>query len=815
MTLEVEDSPMRTSEAIERLLGELTLTEKCTMLSGADIWRVPGCLRLGIPSWRTSDGPVGVRGRETTLPGLVIPGPSALAATWDTPLVERLGGALGEEALDRDVDLLLAPTVNLHRSPRGGRHFECFSEDPELTARMAVAYITGVQSRGVGACIKHFIANDQEHERMTIEALVDERTLREVYLRPFEAGVHEASVRSVMASYNFVNGHHATAQPDLLQGVLKNEWGFDGVVVSDWVSTKETVAPALHGLDVEMPGPGRNWGAGQLEAAVAAGDVPESLIDDKVRRILHFLAWRGRLTGEDSEVPERSVDHPEHRRLARQAAAAGMVLLRNDGILPLTPGASIALIGAAAADTALLGGGSAQLTPHPGRKVLEALTERWGGLVRHEPGVDMRRRAPALPDSWIDGPVRVEVHRGHGFGDEPLSVEERTGASQVWFGPTYPAGDGPFSVRLRFTLKPIESGAFRVSAGGFGMVRLHVDGQFVVDNRADSFPASMGVEAGATELTLEAGRGYDVTFEHLPDRDDHQAIITELGLAPIAGDAETRLAAAEQAAAEADVAVVVVGTNEEWETEGKDRAHLSLPAGQDELVRRVIAANPRTVVVLNCGAPVLLPWLDDVAGAVLAWYPGQEGGDAIVDVLTGEAEPGGRMPTTWAREERDTPSYLHYPGEAGVVRYGEELYVGHRWYDARGITPLVPFGHGGSYTTFTWGAASVNGAGTDLVVEVPVTNTGDRSGSDVVQLYVEAQAPPVKRPVRQLAGFAKVHLEPGQTAQARIVLSERSFARWDVSTSGWVVDPGSYDLHVAASAVQLRERLTCTIEGTP
>ncbi|MFN2537541.1 MAG: glycoside hydrolase family 3 protein [Mycobacteriales bacterium] len=253
MTLEVEQSPVLLAEEVERLIGELTLTEKCTMLSGADIWRVPGCPRLGIPSWRTSDGPVGVRGREMTLPGLVIPGPSAIAATWDTTLVEQLGDALGEEAVDRDVDLLLAPTVNLHRSPRGGRHFECLSEDPELTARIAVAYINGVQSRGVGACIKHFIANDQEHERMTIEARVDERTLREVYLRPFEAGVHEASVRSVMASYNFVNGHHATAQPELLQGVLRDEWGFDGVVVSDWVATKETVAPALHGLTWRCP----------------------------------------------------------------------------------------------------------------------------------------------------------------------------------------------------------------------------------------------------------------------------------------------------------------------------------------------------------------------------------------------------------------------------------------------------------------------------------------------------------------------------------------------------------------------------------
>src|SRR4051794_751647 len=363
---------------IDDLVAQLTVAEKCAMVHGADAWSISGCERLGIPTWRVSDGPVGIRGRGMGV-GLVVPGPSAVAASWNVDLIEKIGAALGEEAVDRDVDVVLAPTVNLHRSPRGGRHFEAFSEDPELTARMAVAYITGVQSTGVAACVKHLVANDQEHERFTIDAHVDERTLREVYLRPFEAAVAEAGVRTVMAAYNYVNGQHACSQRDLLVDLLKSEWNFDGVVISDWNAMKETVAPAVNGLDLEMPGPGAWWGDGKLRAAVEGGEVPEEQLDDKVRRILGLLHWRGRLPGATSTEEERSIDRPEHRALARRAATEGMVLIKNTGVLPLPTGRSIALIGPGASSTALLGGGSALLQPHPHTSLLEAFTARWSG----------------------------------------------------------------------------------------------------------------------------------------------------------------------------------------------------------------------------------------------------------------------------------------------------------------------------------------------------------------------------------------------------------------------------------------------------
>ena len=814
-------NPVRTAfragVEVERLVARMTLAEKCAMVHGDDAWIVKGCARLGIPDWCLSDGPVGVRGRNAG-PGLLVPGPSAIAATWDPALVEEIGVALGTEGLDRRIDVLLAPTVNLHRSPRGGRHFESYSEDPELSARIAVAYISGVQRQGIGACVKHFVANDQEFERFTIDVDVDERALREIYLPPFEAAVKEAGVRSVMGAYNHVNGDHACAHPELLVDVLKGEWGFDGFVVSDWGAIKETVAPARHGLDLEMPGPGRWWGNGRLQAAVEAGDVDEALIDDKVRRIVSFLEWRGRLSAETSHE-ERSVDRPEHRELVRAAAAAGMVLVRNDPgpdgapVLPLTGAGTVALIGPGVASTAMLGGGSANLVPHRSTNVLDSMSGRLGDrLVGWAPGIDMRRRAAAVPPEWIgeDG-VTFALHDGIGFDGEVFDTVTRSRAFGVWVGDSWPKGHDTMSVRATFDMTPSGSGRHRVCALGFAHARLFIDDVLVADNAVEPFSGGLGQHGGTGHVDLEAGRTYRVRLDHVPRGPGQWICVVDVGVEPADKDPARELADAVALAARADTAVVVVGSNSEWESEGSDRDSIELPNGQDELVRAVVAANPNTVVVLNCGAPMTLPWFDEVPAVVLAWYPGQEAGDAIADVLVGDAEPGGRMPTTWARDERDTPAHLNYPGEAGVVRYGEGLFVGYRFYDARGIEPMIPFGHGGSYTTFEWGTPTVTGAGVDLVVDVPVTNTGDRAGSEVVQVYVAPAEHVVPRPDKELAGFAKVHLAAGATTTATIVLKERSFARWDPGVHAWVVDPGGYSLLVAASATDIRSTVEVTV----
>lgn len=794
------------------LVGQMTLQEKCTMVRGETPWTIPGCARLGIPDWCVSDGPVGVRGRAMG-PGLLMPGPSAIAATWNASLVEEIGSALGEECVDRRVDMLLAPTVNLHRSPRGGRHFESYSEDPELSSRIAVAFISGVQSRGVGACVKHFVANDQEFERHTIDVRVDERSLREIYLPPFEAAVKEAGVRAVMAAYNFVNGHHACAQPDLLVRLLKEEWGFEGFVVSDWGAIKETVAPARHGLDLEMAGPGRHWGNGQIQAAVEAGEVDESMVDDKVRRIIGFLDFAGRL-GTETDHNEKSIEHPEHRALARQAATESIVLIRNTAsALPIAATQTVALIGPGVAQTTLTGGGSASLIPHRESSVLDSMTGRLGDrLVGTAGGIDMRRKAPAIPAEWLgpDG-VTCELFDGAGFDGEPFETVARPGTFNVWFGDSFPADRDAISVRMSFDMTPVETGRHRVCALGFGHATVAVEDQPVADNSIGRFSGGLGLFGGVGYVDLEAGRTYRVRVEHLPRDTAEVFSMVDMGIELAASTREDDLLEAERLAQEADVAVVVVGSNAEWEAEGTDRESIELPNGQDELVQRVLAVNPNTVVVLNCGAPMTLPWLDDVAAAMLAWYPGQEGGHAIADVLLGDAEPGGRMPTTWARDERDTPSFLHYPGEAGAVRYEEGVFVGYRGYDTSDVEPMIPFGHGGSYTTFEWGSPVVAGRGTDRVVELPITNTGDRRGSEVVQVYIAPHVHVVPRPTKELAGFAKVSIEPGATETARVALKGRSFARWDTATGRWVVDAGTYSIVVAASAIDVRSAIEVTV----
>ncbi len=792
---------------VEALVGDLTLEEKCRMVAGEGPWIIPGCERLGIPDWCVSDGPVGVRGRNMG-PGLVVPGPSAIAATWNPALAHELGQALATEAADRKADMILAPTVNLHRSPRGGRHFESYSEDPELSSRIAVSYITGVQSQGVGACVKHFVANDQEFERRTINVDVDERSLREIYLPPFEAAVKEAGVRAVMGAYNFVNGHHACAQPEMLIDVLKKEWGFDGLVVSDWGAIKETVAPALYGLDLEMPGPGRWWGRGLLLEAVEAGRVDESLVDDKVRRIVGFLNWAGRIDT-PTDHDEASIDRLEHRALARRAAAESMVLIRNDGgLLPLAGDRTVALIGPGAAETALFGGGSASLVPHRTTSVLESLGERLGPrLAGHALGIDMRRKAEAVPESWIDGGVQFELYDGIGFDGEPFETLYRPLPFNAWIGDNWPKDCDAMSVRLEFTMTPEHSGRHRLCALGFAHARLFVDGQLVADNHIDRFSVSLGVHGGHGYLDLEAGHPYRIRLDHVPPEGNMWVSIVDVGIELADLSREEGLSNAATLAAQADTAVVVVGSSSEWESEGSDRDSIELPNNQDELVERVLDANPNTVVVLNCGAPMTMPWLDRAAAVVLAWYPGQEAGEAVADVLVGDAEPGGRMPTSWAWREQDTPAYLNYPGEAGVVRYGEGIFVGYRWYDARGIEPMIPFGHGGSYTTFEWGLPEVSGECQEVTVSVPVTNTGHRPGSEVVQIYVAPPAGDVPRPPKELAGFAKLTLHPGETGTAEIALKERSFARWDPEDHRWALDPGQYQLVVAASATDIRSEL--------
>lgn len=820
-----------TSRDVDALLSSLSLDEKASLTAGVDMWTVAGLPDKGVPAVTVTDGPNGARGSALLGAGrvsaLCVPCGSALGATWDPGLVEQVGAALGQEARTKSARVLLAPTVNLPRSPLAGRSFESYSEDPLLTGKVAAGFIRGVQSQGVAATVKHLVANEAEFERTTISSDVDERTLRELYLVPFELAIREGGVLSVMTAYNRLNGTWCAEDRALLTDVLRGDFGFDGVVMTDWFAVADTVPAAHAGLDLQMPGPARFYGP-PLAAAVRNGEVPEQALDAIARRWLVLIdrlgAWN------DQPCPERAEDRPEHRALARRAAAEATVLLRNDGLLPLAGTESVALIGPNATRTHIMGGGSAQLRAHRAASVADVLPERWRGQVRVEQGcfADVSVRPIAIP---------LQTEFRDGAGASVGETTERDGRL-IWFtDPVEGADPDDFAFTARGTLPVHDSGPHRFTVTQAGRARLSVDGRVVFDGFVDVPPpgtALFGLGSQEVEVLVElaAGTSVEVVVDYSSEGSFllHGVVVGHRP--PETGDLMERAVAA---AAEADVAVVVVGTSDEWETEGHDRATLHLPGEQDELVRRVCAANPRTVVVVNSGAPVQLDWAHDAAALLQAWFGGQEMADAVTDVLLGEAEPAGRLPVTLPLRIEHTPAHGAFPGANHRVAYTEGVLSGYRWYDTRALPTRYPFGHGGSYTTFSWGDPTVTDDGDDVVVEVTVTNTGDRPGAEVVQAYVEPPPSRLPRARRELRAFAKLRLAPGERGVARLVLPPRAFAYWDPGSSetahlaqrkgdavlvpgdegprpvevpGWYVQGGTYRVHLGRSV----EDVVTTVE---
>ena len=812
------------SRDLDALIASLTLDEKAALTAGADNWATAAVERAGIPGVRMTDGPNGARGSSVLGAGeataVCIPCGSALGATWNPGLIERLGALLGEEALTKGCRILLAPTLNLHRSPLAGRNFECFSEDPLLAGRAAAAYVRGVQSRDVATTPKHLAGNEAELDRYTMSSVIDERALRELYLVPFELAVREGGALGVMTAYNRLNGGYCTEDEALLSGVLRGEWGFDGFVVSDWFGLASTEASPRAGLDLEMPGPARVYGPA-LADAVRAGAVDEALVDACVRRLLGALDRVGALD-DDPGAPERSEDLPEHRALAREAAADSFVLLRNDGPLPLGPGlASLAVIGPGADRTQIMGGGSAKLRAHYSVTPLQALRERLPEAdVRFERGCDIDRTAPELRAGW-----RIEVE-----GSDHVS-ERDTGL--LLFDAPIGRDESRFTARAQFT--PSESGEHTFTLRQAGRCRLFVGGEVVLDGVSDPPPRGESMiglvsEEIAAQVELTAGEPVELRVEGTSEGAPgtlHGAVI---GLRPPAPDDLIERAAA--AAAACDAAVLVVGTTDEWESEGQDRASMDLPGDQDALIEAVLDANPDTIVVVNAASPVTMPWADRARAILISWFGGQEMAGALADVLLGDSDPGGRLPTTQPLRVEHNPSYGNFPGENGEVRYGEGVLMGYRWYDARALPVRFPFGHGLSYASFEIGAPRVSAEtfapGATLTVEVDVANTSGRAGSEVVQLYVEPPPSELVRPPRELRAFAKVHLAPGETTTVALELTDRAFAYWDPgdpswesllpraavspmirsdearrTTGGWRIDPGTYVLRVGRSSADL------------
>jgi beta-glucosidase len=794
---------MTASDLVERLLASLDVAGRVRLLTGATFWTTHADPLLGLRSMVLSDGPVGVRGPHWDEHGsAVLPSPTAWAATWDETLARRLGRLMAAEARRKGVDVLLGPTVNLHRSPLAGRHFECLSEDPVLAARIATAYVCGVQAGGVAATAKHYVANDSETNRFTVDVCVDERTLREVYLAPFERMVVDGGVWAVMAAYNGVNGVTMTDNP-LLCTPLTTDWGFDGVVVSDWSATRSVVRSAQAGLGLVMPGPDGPWGEALLDA-VRRNAVSEALLEDKARRMLRLARRVGAIGAPDAEQePARADDTGD---LLRRAAAEAMVLVRNDrATLPLhAPGLRrVAVLGPNAAEPAIQGGGSAGLTAEYVVTPLDGIRAAVAADadVVHLAGA---HRPPGLDPMTAGLTVRYLDPSG-----TELRAEHRTVGQLVWCGDEIQPGT---TVEVSGRFRAPAGGRWQFGFAGVGAFALELDGEPVLTElvvpRDTSFAAGfLDPPERWSDRVLREGEEVELLLRHRPAYEMRVAKLVLGARAPRRPETE-EMALAVEAARRADVAVVVVGTDDRVESEGRDRETLALPGRQDELVRAVAGVNPRTVVVVNAGAPVLLPWRDEVAAVLLTWFPGQEFGNALADVLFGAAEPGGRLPTTWPAREQDVPVLSTQP-VGDRLDYAEGLHAGYRAWLRAGATPAYPFGHGLGYTDWQYSSLSIDG--TDLTVVLG--NVGSRPGKEVVQAYLSRPESAIDRPARWLAGFAVVRAGPGETVTAEIPLPPRAFEHWSVDVHDWRSEPGDFVLSVGPSVTDCRLTLVISVRS--
>ncbi|MFO1476096.1 MAG: glycoside hydrolase family 3 C-terminal domain-containing protein [Verrucomicrobiota bacterium] len=705
------DENLPVERRIDDLLPRLTLEEKVALNHGCAVFNTAGVPRLGIPELWMDDGPMGLReeGTEGSTRSddfaTAMPATLGLAASWDPELAARYGGVIGEEALGRGKHVMLGPSLNIQRTPLCGRNFEYFGEDPFLAARMAVGYIRGEQSKGVASCAKHFAVNNQEYQRFSINVEVDERALRELYFPAFRASIQEAGVLTVMGAYNKFRGQHCCENAYLLNEVLRQEWGFNGLTISDWNGVHDTAGAALNGMDTEM-GTAKPFDQYYLAApfldGLKAGRFPMSALDEKVRRHLRLMFALNLIRDPAAAVKpvlSDKVSTREHQAVAREAAEESMVLLKNDGLLPLDPARlkTVAVIGANA-------------TAH---------FARTGGAA------------------MVKAPFEITALEG-------ITNRLRPGVSIVYAqGYNAPLGQGPVDYKPHLPVPP----APKIDPGLF--------------------------------------------------------------------------ATADAAARAADAVIFVGGLSHQhdYDCEGVDRKDLKLPGGQDELIRRLVKANPRTVVVLFGGGAVEMDvWLADVPALVYAWYPGMEGGNALARVLFGDVNPGGKLPCTFPKRLEDSPAHAlgAYLGINGTVTYTEGLFVGYRWFDTRNIEPLFPFGHGLSFTRFEYSDLKISpgqGSGLSVGVEFDVKNVGERAGSEVAQLYVQDVESSLPRPVKELKAFQKVRLNPGETRRVSLTLNADAFSFYDPARKGWVAEPGEFRILVGSSSRDIRLKGTVHLRG--
>ena len=797
---------------IKQLIKDLTLEEKIELLSGFDAWQTNKIDRLGIPSIKMSDGPNGVRGDGNSgKSSACFPCAISIGSSWNLNLINTLGEELASEARLKDVDVLLGPTINIHRHPLGGRHFECFSEDPFLTGKIAIEYVKGVQSRNIAACLKHFVGNDTEFERYTVSSNIDERTLREIYLLPFEMAIKEANAKVVMSAYNKLNNIYCSSHENLLIEILKDEWGFDGYVVSDWGAARDTVENAIGGLDLEMPGPAKSWGKNLL-TAVNDKAVPEDLINDKVKRILNVASFCKRFEN-PIRKPERDNDSKLKRKLLKDAAQEGMVLLKNDGILPLKKDIkSIGIIGPNAEKAQIIGGGSATLVPyyesHPVSSFQNNFSEKT--IVKSAKGCHTYRYLPEINKSLTkENGFLVEYFNVTDNRNDFISSKVLRG-SKFWIFEGFAKDiigieDRPdIFVKFSCTYVPDISGEHAFEIFAIGKSKLIINNEEIIDNWTDPLPGDAFFAHGSSSKRgashLEKDKSYQIEIQYKFEG-NFPAIY--IGCQP--PDKIDLLDEALKIAKEVDEVILLVGTNSDWETEGNDRVDFNLPGKQNTLIEKVLEINPNAIIVLNTGSPVDMPWVNKAKSILQSWYAGQEYGDALFEILTGLVNPSGKLPTTFPKRIKDTPAYSCYPGENLQMSYDEKLLIGYKWYDRKKLEPLFHFGHGLSYTNFEYSNLRIsNSDKNNFTCSFDIENVGDVSGFEISQCYISFMDCDEDEPIKKLQGFDKTYINSGEIKKIEICLDSKSFSTWDIKNHQWEIKKGVFNILIGSSSNDIK-----------
>ena len=797
------DTSLTPGERANLLLAQMTIDEKITMVHGGGtsnyVGHVMGNTRLNIPELNMSDGPSGVANGKTQV--TAFPAPIGAAATWDYDLVKRYGAAMGQEQRGKGSNVHLAPMMNIDRAPQAGRNWEGYGEDPYLSAQMAAAEVIGIQSNGIIATAKHYIDNDQETNRETVSAAIDDRTQHEIYLPPFKACVR-AGVGSVMGSYNKVNGVYACENPQTLTDILKVELGFTGWVMSDWGATHSTVEAANSGFDQQMPG--SNYFGTPLKTAVQAGQVPQSRLDDMVLRILTSMFAAGLFDRSPDGNVNNNVQSVAHTQVALDVATQGLVLLKNDNnVLPVNTSQikSIAVIGSAASTKPIVvGGGSGNVQVPYVVTPLQGITNRAGSGITVK-YVEGETTGTAVPSQYLKTPggaigLQGQYYNNTTVSGSPVLTRTDSNVDFSWSGsPGTGVNTTNWSARWTGTLTPPTTGNYILILSSDDGSRMYINGALTVDNWGNH-----GEQGRSATVAMTAGQSYNVEIQYYQGAG--ASVVHFRWITPT----DAAFTSATSLASQSDMAIIVVGMAS---SEGSDRPDLTLPGVQDSLISAVAQVNPRTIVLIYAPAQILMPWASQVEAVLYGWVPGQEEGNAFASVVFGDVNPSGRLPMTFAQNMGDYPCNTaeQFPGVNNVVTYSEGLFVGYRHFDGRGITPLFPFGHGLSYTTFSYSNLTISPAITNVTgnvtVTANVTNTGSRAGAEIAQLYVGFPTT-ANEPPKQLKGFQKIMLQPGQTQPVSFTLTPEEFSIWNTTAKNWVVVDGTYQVMIGASSRDIR-----------